>query len=40
MESGELPDDVELLGSMIRGICYGNAQAYLGLPTAKRQGAF
>ncbi len=29
--SGELPDDMELAGSMIRNICYANARAYLGL---------
>jgi glucuronate isomerase len=32
MESGELPDDLELSGRMIRDICYGNARAFLGLP--------
>jgi glucuronate isomerase len=29
---GELPDDAELLGNMIRDICYGNARSYLRLP--------
>ncbi|MGA7240608.1 MAG: glucuronate isomerase, partial [Bryobacteraceae bacterium] len=29
MESGELPDDEELVGSMVRNICYGNAQRFL-----------
>ena len=31
MESGELPNDPDLIGSMVRKICYGNAQEYLGL---------
>ncbi|HOX58231.1 MAG TPA: glucuronate isomerase [Candidatus Paceibacterota bacterium] len=31
MENGELPKDEKLLGEMIRGICYGNAQQYLAL---------
>jgi glucuronate isomerase len=29
---GELPNDKELLGNMIRDICYGNARSYLRLP--------
>lgn len=33
MESGELPRDEQLLGGMIRRICYANAQEYLGLET-------
>jgi len=32
VENGELPDDDGLLGPLIRGICFGNAQRYLGLP--------
>ena len=32
VENGELPDRDELLGPMIRDICYGNARAYLSLP--------
>jgi glucuronate isomerase len=32
MEKGELPDNRELAGLMIRNICYANARAYLGLP--------
>jgi glucuronate isomerase len=32
VERGELPDDEKLLGTMIRNICYGNAQNYF--PTA------
>ncbi len=28
VEKGELPDDMELLGSIVEGICYYNAKAY------------
>ncbi len=31
VEKGELPDDPDLLGPMIRNICFGNAKNYLGL---------
>jgi glucuronate isomerase len=31
LENGELPDDEQLLGSMIRNICFDNARQYLGL---------
>lgn len=31
VESGELPDSDELLGPMIRNICYHNAKGFLGL---------
>jgi glucuronate isomerase len=31
MESGELPDSDELVGPMIRNICYGNVSRFLGL---------
>ncbi len=34
VESGELPDDEELVGGIIRNICYGNAQRFLGLNVA------
>jgi glucuronate isomerase len=34
MESGELPSDEALLGSMIESICYGNAVSYFQLPGA------
>ena len=30
VENGELPADMELLGSMVQNICYGNAKAYFG----------
>jgi glucuronate isomerase len=32
VESGDLPNDEELLGTMIRNICYSNARNYLALP--------
>jgi glucuronate isomerase len=32
MEAGELPDDDELVGRMIRNICFGNAEKYFELP--------
>jgi len=32
MESGELPGDYELVGGMVRNICYSNARDYLCLP--------
>jgi glucuronate isomerase len=32
MESGELPDDEELVGSLVKDICFGNAQRYFELP--------
>jgi glucuronate isomerase len=31
MEAGELPDSFELVGPVIRDICYGNARRFLGL---------
>jgi glucuronate isomerase len=31
VENGEIPDSDELLGPLIRKICYGNAREYLGL---------
>jgi glucuronate isomerase len=31
IESGEIPDDMELVGQMVRNICYRNARGYLGL---------
>lgn len=38
VENGEIPDDDSLLGSMIRNICYGNAENYFGLPMNKTAG--
>jgi len=34
VESGELPNDEALLGTMISNICYNNARQYLALPEA------
>ncbi|MEO8368852.1 MAG: glucuronate isomerase [Candidatus Solibacter sp.] len=34
MENGELPDNDEAVGAMIRDICYGNAHRFLGLNVA------
>ena len=31
MESGDLPRDVELIGDMVKRICYGNAERFFGL---------
>jgi glucuronate isomerase len=30
VEGGELPDDLELLGNMVKDICYYNAESYFG----------
>lgn len=30
MENGELPNDEKLIGTLVRNICFANAQAYLG----------
>jgi glucuronate isomerase len=30
MEQGLLPDEMELIGSMVRDVCYGNAASYFG----------
>ena len=32
MENGEIPDSDELVGGMIRSICYKNVKEYLNLP--------
>jgi glucuronate isomerase len=32
MENGELPDDLGLVGGMVRNICFANARDYLALP--------
>ena len=34
MESGLLPNDMNLVGGMVERICYGNAKDYLGLPVS------
>lgn len=31
IENGELPEDYELVGGMVKNICYGNAKNFLGL---------
>ena len=31
VENGELPEDENLLGTMVRNICFENARRYLGL---------
>src|SRR5438874_8283738 len=38
MESGEIPMDFELVGSMVENICYHNAHDYLNLPTSVSDG--
>jgi glucuronate isomerase len=30
VESGQLPNDIELLGSLVRDVCFRNAQSYFG----------
>jgi len=37
VENGELPDDDELLGTVIRNICYENAHRYFRFPPAPNQ---
>jgi len=32
METGELPDDFDLVGGIVRRICYQNVREYLALP--------
>ena len=34
IENGELPEDMEFLGSMVRDICYNNAVRYFGIEVA------
>ncbi len=36
IEAGELPRDFELVGAMVRNICYSNARQYLGLEVGER----
>ena len=31
VENGEFPDDRELLGNIVQGICYNNAKQYFGI---------
>jgi glucuronate isomerase len=35
MERGEIPNDAEAVGTMIRNICFRNAKDYLGLQVAE-----
>lgn len=35
IESGEMPADYDLVGGMVRNICFANAKAFLNLPMAK-----
>ncbi len=35
MEQGILPNDVTLIGAMVRDICYGNAASYFGFKVAR-----
>jgi glucuronate isomerase len=34
MEAGQLPNDEEMIGSMVRNICYHNAVKYFAFPRA------
>jgi glucuronate isomerase len=34
IENGEIPDEEELVGPMLRNICYANARQYMAFPTA------
>lgn len=38
METGDLPNDVQLLGGMVRNVCFKNAHQYLGLELAPFSG--
>jgi glucuronate isomerase len=38
LEKGELPDDVELIGGMIRNICFNNAKEFFALDMAAAVG--
>lgn len=31
VENGEVPEDMELIGSIVQGICYNNAKGYFGI---------
>ena len=34
VENGEMPDDMELIGNMVKDICFRNAVRYFGIETA------
>lgn len=36
MERGELPDDMGMVGGMVRDICYGNAERWFGLGVSEQ----
>src|ERR1700691_1701936 len=36
MESGLIPNDEKMIGTMVADICFGNAAAYLKLPSVQR----
>jgi len=33
IETGQLPNDIDLSGKMVEGICYNNAKHYFGIET-------
>ncbi len=35
IENGEIPDDLKLVGQMVRNICYANARDYMAFPGVK-----
>ena len=37
IENGELPDDMELIGNMVKDICFRNAVNYFGIEPAKSE---
>jgi glucuronate isomerase len=36
IEAGLIPNDQEMVGNMVKNICFSNAQAYLGLSKTTR----
>ena len=36
VERGELPDDIGLVGDVIRRVCFSNAQAYFGMASRRK----
>jgi len=37
VENGELPDDMGLIGSMVKDICFRNAVAYFGIAVVSQR---
>ena len=37
MDEGELPMDFDLVGGVVRNICYSNTMQYLGLPAEPQE---